>query len=290
VIDGFAGGHTQLGEWWPPAYKFQNICIPQYLLSMQEVIVGWWGLVASLAMIVVAIGISLLLRLRLERDLTIATGRSVGQLVIAGWALTLILKDETPVIWAWLWVVAMIPFAALSASKREKRLQGLIWTTAAGYIFGLGISLSVLFALQILPLESRVLVPVAGMIVGNSLRVVVVAATRLVDAIRDSKLEIEAMLSLGFTRYKAVQRVVSETLRLALIPQIETTRTVGVIFLPGILTGLILAGVDPLEAALMQAVILFLILGSAAITGLIVVLFGAQKFLTTDHRLEPPES
>ncbi len=256
---------------------------------MQEVTVGWWGLVASLVMIVITIAISLFLRLKLERDLTIATGRSIGQLVIAGWALTLILKDEVSIVWAWLWVLAMVPFAATSASKREPRLQGLVGSTTAGYIFGLGISLSVLFSLQILPLESRVLIPIAGMIVGNSLRVVVVAATRLVDAIRDSKSEIEAMLSLGFNRYIAVKRIVSETLKLALIPQIETTRTVGIVFLPGIFTGLILAGVDPLEAALMQAVILFLILGSAAITGLIVVLFGAQKFLTTDHRLEPPE-
>ena len=256
---------------------------------MQEVTVGWWGLVASLTMVILTVGISLFLKLKLERDLTIATGRSIGQLVIAGWALTLVLKDETSIVWAWLWVVAMIPFAAISASRREQRLRGLVWPTASGYPLGVGLRLPVLFASHILPLESRVLVPIAGMIVGNSLRVVVVAATRLVDAVRDSQLEIEAMLSLGFTRHKAVKRTVSETLKLSLTPQIETTRTVGVVFLPGILTGLILAGVDPLEAALMQAVILFLILGSAAITGLIVVLFGAQKFLTADHRLEAPE-
>ena len=123
---------------------------------MQEVTVGWWGLVASLTMVILTVGISLFLRLKLERDLTIATGRSIGQLVIAGWALTLILKDETSIIWAWLWVSAMIPFAAISASRREQRLPGLVWTTASGYLLGLGVSLSVLFALQILPLESRV--------------------------------------------------------------------------------------------------------------------------------------
>ena len=233
-------------------------------------------------MVIRTVGISLFLKLKLERDLTIATGRAIGQLVIAGWALTLVLKDETSIAWAWLWVAAMIPFAAISASRREQRLPGLVWTTASGYLLGLGISLSVLFSLQILPLESRVLVPIAGMIVGNSLRVVVVAATRLVDAIRDSQLEIEAMLSLGFTRHKAVKRIVSETLKLSLIPQIETTRTVGDDLLPGILTGLILAGVDPLEAALMQAIILFLILGSAAITGLIVGFIWSSK--VSDYR------
>ena len=136
---------------------------------MQEVTVGWWGLVASLTMVILTVGISLFLKLKLERDLTIATGRSIGQLVIAGWALTLVLKDETSIAWAWLWVAVMIPFAAISASRREQRLPGLVWTTASGYLLGLGISLSVLFSLQILPLESRVLVPIAGMIVGNSL-------------------------------------------------------------------------------------------------------------------------
>ena len=60
---------------------------------MQEVTVGWWGLVASLTMVILTVGISLFLKLKLERDLTIATGRSIGQLVIAGWALTLVMKD-----------------------------------------------------------------------------------------------------------------------------------------------------------------------------------------------------
>ena len=69
---------------------------------MQEVTVGWWGLVASLTMVILTVGISLFLKLKLERDLTIATGRSIGQLVIAGWALTLVLKDETSIVWAWL--------------------------------------------------------------------------------------------------------------------------------------------------------------------------------------------
>jgi len=85
-----------------------------------------------------------------------------------------------------------------------------------------------------------------------------------------------------------VRDVASDALRLALRPQIETTRSVGVVFLPGALTGLILAGVDPIQAALIQAALLFLILGTAAVTGLVVVFFGVRVFLTDDQRLVPP--
>ena len=157
-----------------------------------------------------------------------------------------------------------------------------------GASLGLGVSLATVFALGILPLEARVLVPVSGMVVGNSLKVVVVAATRLVDGLRDRVGEVEALLALGFRPVWAVRDVASDALRLALLPQIETTRSVGVVFLPGALTGLILAGVDPIQAALIQAALLFLILGTAAVTGLVVVFFGVRVFLTDDQRLVPP--
>ena len=256
---------------------------------MEDIGVGWWGLVASLTMVVVTAGVSLGLRLGLHRDVIVATARAVGQLVLAGWALTLVLDETTSIIWAWLWVGAMVPFAAVSAMRREPRLPGLGWMTALGYLLGLGISLSTVFGFGVMPFEARTLVPVAGMVVGNSLRVVVVASTRLIDGILAGRHEIEAMLALGFGRRESVRRVVAEALRLSLRPQIETTRTVGMVFLPGLFTGLILAGVEPLDAAIAQAVLLFLILGSAALTGMVVVTLGVRRFLTSDLLLVLPE-
>jgi putative ABC transport system permease protein len=250
--------------------------------------IGWWGLAASILPMVVVAGISLRRHLGLERSLVEATVRAVAQLVLAGWALTLLLDGDTPMVWAWAWVVAMVPVAGDAARRREPRLAGLGWMTAMGAFLGLGVSLATVFALGILPLEARVLVPVSGMVVGNSLKVVVVAATRLVDGLRDRVGEVEALLALGFRPVRAVRDVASDALRLALLPQIETTRSVGVVFLPGALTGLILAGVDPIQAALIQAALLFLILGTAAVTGLAVVFFGARVFLTGDQRLVPP--
>ena len=189
--------------------------------------------------------------------------------------------------WAWAWVALMVPMSGEAARRRERRLPGLVLSTTIGGVLGLAVSLGTVFGLGILPLEARVLVPVAGMVVGNSLKVVVVAATRLVDGLRDRAGEVEAMLSLGFGPNRAVRDVTAEALRLALRPQLETTRSVGVVFLPGALTGLILAGIEPVDAALIQAAILFLIHGTASVTGLVVVLAGVRRFLV-DGRLVPP--
>jgi len=256
---------------------------------MTDVSIGWVGLAASLVLVAVTIGVSMGRRLGLEKDLVVASARAVGQLLLAGWALTLLLADDVPIAWAWLWVAAMVPVAAWSARRRKPRLPGIMVTTTVGYTLGLAASLAVVFGFDVLPYEARVLVPVSGMVVGNSLKVVVVAATRLVDGFRDRAGEVEALLALGFDRRRAARDVTAQALRLALRPQIEVTRSVGMVFLPGALTGMILAGVDPLDAALVQAAILFLILGSAAITGLVVVLGGARRFMTVDQRLVLPD-
>ena len=162
------------------------------------VAIGGWGLVASLVPVVVVAGISLARRLGLERDLLVAVARSIAQLLLAGWGLTLLLDGDRHLAWAWAWVSLMVPMAGDAARRRERRLPGLGLSTTLGGALGLAVSLGTVFGLGILPLEARVLVPVAGMVVGNSLKVVVVAATRLVDGLRDRRGEVEAMLAAGW--------------------------------------------------------------------------------------------
>ena len=85
----------------------------------------------------------------------------------------------------------------------------------------------------------------------------------------------------------AARPYVRQALRTALIPQIETTKAVGIVFLPGAMTGLILAGVAPLDAVLVQMVVMYFILGSAATVTTVVTLGLVRTIFTRDHRIAP---
>ncbi|GAB4996448.1 hypothetical protein MAHJHV59_03000 [Mycobacterium avium subsp. hominissuis] len=146
------------------------------------------------------------------------------------------------------------------------------------------VTLGVLFGLRVFPLQGRTLVPVAGMMIGNSMTAMVLVARRLVDELRD---EVEARLALGQPSGQAASPYLRIALRSAISPQIETTKATGLVFLPGAMTGLILAGVPPLQAVLVQAVVMFLILGSVAATTVVVALGIVRLVFTRDHRLRP---
>jgi putative ABC transport system permease protein len=117
--------------------------------------------------------------------------------------------------------------------------------TIASFSAAAVITLGVLFGLTVFPLQGRTLVPIAGMMVGNSMTATVLAARRLVDELRDKRDEVEARLALGQPARDAARPYVRAALRAALSPQIETTKATGLVFLPGAMTGLILAGVSP---------------------------------------------
>lgn len=249
--------------------------------------IGYAGLATSLVLIVVGIVLSRVQRLELEVPIVIAVARAMVQLLIVGVALQLVIDEGRPLAWAWLWVAVMAVFAASTVQRRVPRLPGVFAAGLVAFALSLGVSLLVTFGFGIFPLEARALVPVSGMIVGNAMTGSVVAARSLSDAIADRRLDIEARLALGLSKWLAIRPTLRAALRLGLVPQIESTKAVGIVFLPGAMTGLILAGVDPADAVLIQAALLFLILGSVAVNVTVIGLVGAASAFTPDHRLVP---
>src|SRR5215472_13570443 len=123
------------------------------------------------------------------------------------------------------------------------------------------------------------------MMVGNSMTATVLAGRRLTDELRDKRDEVEARLALGQPARLAATPYVRASLRAALTPQIETTKATGLVFLPGAMTGLILAGAAPLQAVLVQAVVMFLVLAATATTTTVIALGLIRRLFTPDHRL-----
>jgi len=249
--------------------------------------VDFVGLGISLVLVVVALVVSWLNKLDLENNIGIAVVRALVQLLAVGAVLAFILDPDRSLALSWAWVVVMVVFAAIVLSRRASEVPNLFPLGLAAFVAAETVTLGVIFSLGIFPLEARALVPLAGMMVGNSMNATVVVARRVVEELRDKRDEVEARLALGHSSRRASLPYIRSALKTALSPQIETTKGVGLVFLPGAMTGLILAGVDPVDAVKVQAAIMFLILGSVATTTAIVSFGSARRLFTSDHRLTP---
>jgi putative ABC transport system permease protein len=252
---------------------------------MDEAAIGWGGLALSFILVAVAVGLSVWQGLRLEREILWASARAITQLLAVGYLLVLVVDDDAPVIWAWLWVVAMVIFAAVTVYRRASEIPDILRLSALAIAASATISLLVVFGLGVYPNVGRAVVPIAGMMIGNSIGSVVVAARRIVGELADRRPEVEARLALGQPWQQASKPFVRSALRTALTSQLESTKAVGLVFLPGAMTGLILAGVDPVDAVLVQAAIMYLILGCVATNVVIIGLGLTRQLFTSDHRL-----
>ena len=252
---------------------------------MRQGDVGWWGLAASLLLIAVTIGISIWRKLGLEREVLVATGRALVQLLAVGYVLAVVIDPDQPIVYSWAWLVFMVGFAAWTVSRRAPEVPGVLRLALLSLTTSTVVTVGVIFGLGIFPVEARAIVPVGGMMIGNAMTSTVVAGRRIVAEFSEKRADVEARLALGQPWQEASRPSLRSALRTGLTSQIETTKAVGLVFLPGAMTGLILAGVDPVDAVRVQAAIMFLILGAVAINVVVIGTGVTSRLFTDDHRL-----
>ncbi len=254
---------------------------------LDAIAIGWQGVAAAFLLVLVAVAVSWRRQLGLERSLLWSSARAIVQLVLVGFGLRLLLADGTPLIWSLLWVSFIVAYAGWTIAQRVPEVSGLLPLAVGAMAVTAVVTLGTVFALDIFPLEARYLVPTSGMMVGNAMKGAVLAVRRTVDDLTENRAEVEAHIALGRTWQQATKRVFRRALRDALTPQIETVKGLGLVFLPGAMTGLILAGADPMDAVLVQAAIMFLILGGVAVSALVIQAGIAGRLFTDDDRLVP---
>ena len=243
------------------------------------------GLASAAVLVAIAIAFSATQRLGLERGLLTAAIRAAAQLLLVGVALRLVLDPDQPIVLAIAWVAAMVVIASETVHRRAPTVPGARSLALVAFAASAGVTLGVLFGLGIFPFSARTLVPLGGMVVGNSMTAAIVVGRGLVEAVDAGRDELEARLALGKTGADAAAPLVRSVLRTALTPAIEGTKAVGIIALPGAMTGLILAGVDPVEAVRVQIVVMYFILAATATTTAVIALGVRRRLLTPDHRL-----
>lgn len=256
---------------------------------MEIIDIGYFELAFCLILVLAAGLASVGLKLGLERDILWATVRTVAQLFLLGYILRFIFGVET----AWLVLLilfGMILFAAWTIRGRmEQRPVAFFWPTFLSMLLSYFVVVFFATALVIrvepwyLP---HYVIPLGGMVVGNSMNAIALALDRLFSSLDKGRQEVELHLSLGATYREASQRPLKEAVRAGMIPSINNMMAVGVVFIPGMMTGQILAGVDPMVAIKYQIMIMILILISTMSGGILVTHLVRRLCFTRDHQLK----
>ena len=250
--------------------------------------IGVLQLFLASLLIVVNIGLSLWLRLGVSRTLAIAALRMTVQLLLVGYILESIFAMNNPVA-----IIAMgllmACLAGVAAVRRTKhRFIGIYFSSllsvlgAACVVTGTAVAGIV----RVQPwYEAQYFIPLLGMVLGNALNGISLALDRFMEGVLTQRERIETNLALGATRWEAAHFLIQDSLRTGMIPIINSMMVMGVVSLPGMMTGQILAGAPPAEAVRYQIVIVFMIAAASALGAFGVTVFAFRHLFSPRHRL-----
>lgn len=228
--------------------------------------------------------VSLIFRLRLERSLVVAAVRMVVQLALVGYVLKLVFEQSSPVVTAAVGLV-MVVIAAIEARARQTDPLGGPIGVALGALalLAVGVVTTVYATRVVIAAEHwyapSVVLPILGMILGNTLTGVSLALETLTQTAKSERTRIEARLAMGHSRRQAFEQPLRRAMTTAMIPMINSMAISGIVTLPGMMTGQILSGVDPVEAAKYQIMIMFVLAGATAV-GVVTAGVGGLSLLT----------
>ena len=261
------------------------------ILGQPTIDLSWLNLTGAFALVLMAIGISRWQGTGLARSFLVGALRTVVQLVLVGYVLVYILSLDR---W-YLVVLALIVMLAVATReavhRQDSRPASLFGITGIALLVGSGLTLFYvsIVVVQVDPwYNPRYLIPLFGMIIGNAMNAAALAADRLAGEMELRRAEVEAYLALGASSDHASREPVRRALRAALIPTVNSLMVVGIVALPGMMTGQIIAGASPLGAVRYQIVVMFMLASAVTVTATLVTLRYRRSFFTAAEQLRLP--
>jgi putative ABC transport system permease protein len=255
---------------------------------MNAIAISDLQLVLAASRVLISLALSWVLRLGLGRDIAISSLRMVVQLLLVGLILAWVFSLQNP--WLVLGIGLVMTFlAAHAASRRPKRTYPRLLLDSFVSILISALLLTSLVLKGILDVQPwylpQYLVPILGMVLGNALTGVSLAVDRFTANLDAGRAEIEGLLSVGATSREAAHAAVRDALRAGMIPTLNSMAVMGVVSLPGMMTGQILAGADPATAVRYQIVIMFVIAASTALGCLMSLELAYRRLFDSHQRL-----
>lgn len=234
--------------------------------------VTYTALSLTVIFVLIPLLLSKTLKLGLERDTIIATVRSVIQLLAVGYVLKFVFEAES-IIYILLMIMLMIVAATLNARKKGKAIKGITWKIAVTLIIVEVVTQSILLGFRIVPATPQFIIPISGMLIGNSMVLSILFLNRFTAEIEANRDKVELILSLGGTPKQAIHTQLISAIKASMIPTIESQKTIGLVQLPGMMSGQIIGGANPIQAVQFQILIIFALLTTAALSSVLIGLF-----------------
>ena len=255
-----------------------------------EIINISWINVSIATLFIVAAGLcSIYLKLGLERDLLIGTLRTFLQLALLGYVLKAVFSINEPIVVILIFSF-MIFFAAKIISNRvkEKRVSYFLPVFASMFLSYMIINIFVMsIIVQVKPWYYPVyFIPIGGMIIGNSMNSISLSTNTWFEGLKKERDRVEMFLSLGASPQESTDSNFTESVKSGMIPSINALMSVGVVSIPGMMTGQILAGTDPMIAIKYQVIIMLILVGSTALSTVLALIIVRRLTFTKNHQLK----
>jgi putative ABC transport system permease protein len=242
------------------------------------------GLAQAAVVTVLALAVMFLARSRgihLERETVVALVRGIVQIVAVGSVLVLLLRGPA---WTGFIVLALMMVAAAAiAARRAKGIPGAFGVSFYGIVFGSGVVIALMTFFGVIETALTSLVPVGSMVIANAMNSNALALERFRAGVASHVGPIEAGLALGAAPTRVVSPYVQEAVEASLIPRVDNLRSLGIVWIPGLMAGMILAGTDPVYAAIYQFVVIAMIYASSSLTSV------ASTLLIRSHAFSEAE-
>lgn len=222
------------------------------------------SLIIAFSLVIVSMGFSYFQKLKLEKETLIGAIRAVIQLTLVGFVLNYLFGLKNP-IFTTLLLLFMLINAAINASNRGKGIKNGFVISFIAIGFGTVVTLAVLIIAGALKYESYQIIPVGGMIISNAMIAIGLCYKQLISNFKNKREEVETKLSLGADIRTASIEIIRESIKTGMLPTIDSMKTLGLVSLPGMMTGLILAGASPLLAIKYQIMVTFMLASTTAI-------------------------
>ncbi|KXZ39231.1 putative ABC transport system permease protein [Alkalithermobacter thermoalcaliphilus JW-YL-7 = DSM 7308] len=249
----------------------------------------FWQMAAAYIFIVILLIIVKVKGISREKEILVSSVRMTVQLILVGYILVYLFNNINPlntiIVITVMEVFAIHNIITKTKSNLSKPLKNII---TLSMLFGTLSSL-IYFLLVVINIspwyDPRYFIPIAGMLIGNSMTGISLGVTRLVDGMYSQRHLIESALMLGATPKIAAKEIVDNAFDCAILPTINSMLGMGIVFLPGMMTGQILSGISPVTAIKYQIAIMLGIVGSVALTVILFVQFGYKTFFNEESQL-----